>query len=206
MNEQNLTLIRRLGQVIEELTRIHNELNSQEPEPEAEPAAMPEKFDKDHPYDPALFGWVDLGLPSGRLWADRPAPGYYQYDQAVEAFGKDLPKGVAMAELCEECEWTWDEFRKGYDVKGKNGNRIFIPALGWQDWDEATGELIPGALISVGSSGYWWTFSPNSQANARYLYFGASAVNPLNTNNRSSGCAVLPSRESYPDTSTAARI
>lgn len=206
MNEQNLTLIRRLGQVIEELTRIHDELASLEPEPEVEPAAMPEKFDKDHPYDPALFGWVDLGLPSGRLWADRPAPGYYQYDQAVEAFGEDLPKGVAMAELCEECEWTWDKKRKGYDVVGKNGNRIFIPALGWQDWDEATGELIPGALSYVGSHGSWWAFSPSSQASARSLSFYASAVSPLSTVYRSSGCAVLPSRESYPDTSTAARI
>ena len=206
MNEQNLTLIRRLGQVIEELTRIHDELTSLDPDPKVEPAAMPEKFDKDHPYDPALFGWVDLGLPSGRLWADRPAPGYYQYDQAVEAFGEDLPKGVAMAELCEECEWTWDEFRKGYDVKGKNGNRIFIPALGWQDWDEATGELIPGALYNVGSIGYWWTFSPHSQASARGLRFNASAVYPLFAGSRSYGCAVLPSRESYPDPSNAARI
>ena len=206
MNEQNLTLIRRLGQVIEELTRIHDELASQELEPEVEPAAMPEKFDKDHPYDPALFGWVDLGLPSGRLWADRPAPGYYQYDQAVEAFGEDLPKGVAMAELCEECEWTWDKERKGYDVKGKNGNRIFLPALGWQDWNEDTGELIPGALSSVGWNGYWWTFSPLNQASARNMNFNASAVYPLNTSFRSHGNAVLPSRESYPDPSTAARI
>lgn len=206
MNEQNLTLIRRLGQVIEELTRIHDELTTLDPDPEVEPAAMPEKFDKDHPYDPALFGWVDLGLPSGRLWADRPAPGYYQYDQAVETFGEDLPKGAAMAELCEECEWTWGKERKGYDVVGKNGNRIFIPALGYQDYDSNTGELIPGALGSVGSNGFWWTFSPGSQASARYLFFVASAVLPLYTNFRSYGYAVLPSRESYPDPSTAARI
>ena len=52
-----------------------------------------------------------------------------------------------------------------------------------------------GALNNVGSNGNWWTFSPNSQANARNLNFNASAVNPLNTNNRSNGYAVLPSRE-----------
>ena len=51
-----------------------------------------------------------------------------------------------------------------------------------------------GALNNVGSNGNWWTFSPNSQANARNLNFNASAVNPLNTNNRSNGYAVLPSR------------
>ena len=119
---------------------------------------------------------------------------------------RKLPKGVAMAELCEECEWTWDKECKGYDVKGKNGNRIFIPALGWQDWDEATGELIPGALHIVGSNGYWWAFSPGSQAYARFLNFSASAVIPLGTLYRSGGYAVLPSRESYPDTSNAARI
>lgn len=206
MNEQNLTLIRRLGQVIEELTRIHNELTSLDPDPEVEPAAMPEKFDKDHPYDPTLFGWVDLGLPSGRLLAAQPAPGYYQYDEAVETFGADLPKGVAVAELADECDWTWNKKRKGYDVKGPNGNSIFIPALGWHDFDSATGKLIPGALSGVGSFGGWWAFSPGFQASARSLFFSSSAVIPLGASNRAFGYSVLPSRESNISPSNAARI
>ena len=51
-----------------------------------------------------------------------------------------------------------------------------------------------GALGNVGSNGYWWSFAPYSQSNARNLNFNSAAVNPLNTNNRSNGYAVLPSR------------
>ena len=52
-----------------------------------------------------------------------------------------------------------------------------------------------GGLNNVGSNGNWWSFAPNSKTNARNLNFNATAVNPLNTNNRANGCAVLPSRE-----------
>lgn len=51
-----------------------------------------------------------------------------------------------------------------------------------------------GGLNNVGSNGNWWTFAPNSKTNARNLNFNSTAVNPLNTNNRANGYAVLPSR------------
>ncbi|HJJ45480.1 MAG TPA: hypothetical protein O0Y17_00165 [Methanocorpusculum sp.] len=40
--------------------------------------------------DPA--GYVDLGLPSGTLWKDKnESGGFYTYDEAMKAFGNNLP-------------------------------------------------------------------------------------------------------------------
>ena len=52
-----------------------------------------------------------------------------------------------------------------------------------------------GALNNVGSNGNYWTFAPNSQANARNLNFNSGNVNPLNNNNRANGLTVRSARE-----------
>ena len=52
--------------------------------------------------NPDRYTFVDLGLPSGRLWATENAPGFYTFDEAVDTFGELLPKGSAMVELIEE--------------------------------------------------------------------------------------------------------
>ena len=52
-----------------------------------------------------------------------------------------------------------------------------------------------GALNNVGSNGNWWTFAPNSQTYARYLYFYSGNVLPLNFNYRANGYGVWPCRE-----------
>ena len=78
--------------------------------------------------------YIDLGLPSGTLWSDRAEVdeqgkiAFYDYFKAVEMFGNKLPKSWQLQELLEECTWTWVE--NGYEVKGKNGNRIFITTTG----------------------------------------------------------------------------
>ncbi len=115
---------------------------------------------------------VDLGLPSGTLWADRNvgartpsdygdlyawgevsikrdySQGTYslqdkpmnkiatiQHDAATAILGDEwcMPSEEQMQELLEECEWKWtqSEGHKGYELKGKNGNTIFLPAAGW---------------------------------------------------------------------------
>ena len=92
-----------------------------------EKKANPNKLTKET-FNPDAFKYVDLGLPSGRLWATENAPDYYTHYEAVDIFGKFLPKAVAIAELVEECKWTWNSDKKGYDVVGPNGNSIFLPA------------------------------------------------------------------------------
>ena len=132
-------------------------------------------------------GYVDLGLPSGTLWADQNADGYYTYDEAVVKFGDSLPKPQELVELYFECNWTWDEARKGYQVEGKNGNSIFLPASGYRD-------RTSGGLGSVGSYGYFWSSAVYSAAYAYSLGFYSGGVNPLGYDYRAYGFAVRPVR------------
>ena len=128
---------------------------------------------------------VDLGLPSGTLWADRnigadspeeagyyfawgeikPKDGKYTWDTyTYRDSPKKLPSSNDAAtqnwddswcmptrdqfdELIKNCKWTWKG--KGYEVKGKNGNSIFLPAAGAK-WP---------TLEDDGENGYYWSSS-----------------------------------------------
>ena len=142
-------------------------------------------------FNPDTIEWVDLGLPSGRLWAKENAPGFHTFDEAIEKFGDLVPTAVAMAELYENCDWEWDNEKKGYRVTGPNGNSIFLPAAGYKDSD--------GDLNSVGGVGEYWTSCPSktSQTGARYLYFSSGLIYPLGDYYRSYGFSVRPSRENF---------
>ena len=71
--------------------------------------------------------FIDLGLPSGRIWAKENEEGYFTYDKAKEKFGELLPKPEAFKELWENCQWLWDVKNKGMIVVGPNKNTIFLP-------------------------------------------------------------------------------
>ncbi len=152
--------------------------------------------------------YVDLGLPSGTLWATcnvgaTNPEGYgdyfawgetktksdyswstYQYyngssstltkyctdssrgivdnktvleasdDVATANWGGDwrLPTYKEQTELGTECTWTWTTLNgvKGYEVKGKNGNSIFLPAAGCRYGSD---------LDDAGSNGNYWSSS-----------------------------------------------
>lgn len=134
------------------------------------------------------FTYVDLGLPSGRLWASENAEGYYTYDEAKAQFGELLPKPEAFEELWEECQWLWDVKEKRMVVVGPNQNTIFLPASGYRSSDS-------GGLYDVGSSGLYWSYASLSQASARNLYFYSGGVYPLDGNGRALGFSVRPCRE-----------
>lgn len=53
-------------------------------------------------------------------------------------------------ELCTKCTWTWDDVRKGYEVKGPSNETIFIYAGGYRDGTE---------LVESGVSCHLWTSS-----------------------------------------------
>ena len=134
------------------------------------------------------FTYVDLGLPSRRLWATENAPGYYTYDEAKAVFGLNLPKAAALVELWEECDWTWDNKKKGMTVTGPNGNSIFLPASGYR-------YNASGGLNNVGSNGYYWSYASYSQAYARNLNVDSGGVYPLGYYYRAYGFSVRPCRE-----------
>lgn len=50
-------------------------------------------------------GFVDLGLPSGLLWAEKQEEGYYTHEEAVEKYGEALPQPEEFVELWRVCKW-----------------------------------------------------------------------------------------------------
>ena len=63
-----------------------------------------------------------------------------------------MPTDAEWTELLENCEWTWTTLNgvNGYEVKGPNGNSIFLPAAGYRDNDD---------LNYAGNDGYYWSSS-----------------------------------------------
>ena len=137
--------------------------------------------------NPDRYTFVDLGLPSGRLWATENAPGFYTFDEAVDTFGELLPKGSAMVELIEESTCIWNDEKKGLDITGPNGSTIFLPAAGYT-WGSPD-------VKAKDDEGNYWTRMPYSQTYARGLYFHSGGVYPLDNYHRSLGFSVRPCRE-----------
>lgn len=137
--------------------------------------------------------FIDLGLPSGTLWATENAAvnekTYFNFDEAVEAFGDMLPSAEAWRELFDHCSRKWDGDRQGYILTGPNSKTLFLPAEGYQDWDIKTKEL-NGRSDYVGILGYYWSSSPSSTYNARHVGFDKRYFNPHDYDNRMDGFSV----------------
>ena len=110
--------------------------------------------------------YTDLGLPSGTIWKNFNATGFYTYDEAVSQFGNRLPTKEQWEELKAECQWSWNG--NGYNVTGPNGNSIVLPASGWRGCD--------GSVYNVGSFGFYWSSTPEVSEYAWNLYFNSGGV------------------------------
>jgi hypothetical protein len=97
-----------------------------------------------------------------------PQNGYYQFtdtltileasdDAAVYWWGSGwrMPTKAEMEELHTNCTWTWATQNgvNGRLVTGPNGNSIFLPAAGYRNGS---------SLYDVGSVGYYWSSSLNT--------------------------------------------
>lgn len=105
--------------------------------------------------------YVDLGLPSGTLWATENAGGdgvYYTYAEAVSKFGNNLPTKEQFEELHEKC--TIQLTSSGYRIVGPNKNSIYLPLEGSRQ-------------------GYW--YNKSNKGNMHGLFF-SSGVNELGRN------------------------
>lgn len=109
--------------------------------------------DKNEPDD---YTFVDLGLPSGKLWASENVKdkngneAYFTFYKAKKTFGNNLPSNEDWEELFDNSKCEWNRKRKGYDVTGPNGNTIFLPAAGYR---------CGVSMYCVGSFGYYWSSS-----------------------------------------------
>lgn len=125
-----------------------------------------------------IMNYVDLGLPSGTLWAtcnvgaNKPEEYgvYYNFDDAQE-LGVELPTEKQIEELIGHTKSEWCEVNgvSGRRFIGPNGNSIFLPAAGFYDGD---------ILIDDGSNGLYWSSSLVMEIldNARFLYFSSRNV------------------------------
>ena len=189
---------------------------------------------------------VDLGLPSGTLWADRNVGAalpedygdYFAWgetttksnytwstlkycedsdgnkfskyntqskygsvdnkttleradDAATANWGSGwcMPTQQQFQELNDNCTWTWTtrNGKNGYEVKGKNGNSLFLPAAGYRYGTD---------LYGAGSHGSYWSSSLNTDGPnfGRGLYFYSGYVDPDGWSDRLYGQSVRPVR------------
>ncbi len=190
--------------------------------------------------------YVDLGLPSGSLWADRnvgasspedygdyfawgetTAKTNYDWstlkycedsdgnkfskyntqskygsvdnkttlersdDAATVNWGSDwcMPTQQQFQELNDNCTWTWAtrNGKNGYEVIGKNGNSIFLPAAGYRNGTDH---------YSAGSYGNYWSssLSTGTPCGGRNLGFYSGSVELDYWNYRQYGRSVRPVR------------
>ena len=96
--------------------------------------------------------------------------GNSSYDAATANWGGDwrMPTKAEQEELLKNCTWTWTTQNgvNGHNVKGPNGNSIFLPAAGRRDWS---------SLYEAGSFGYYWSSTPLERydSGAYCLYFNS---------------------------------
>ena len=197
-------------------------------------------------------GAVDLGLPSGTLWASHNVGGitelpeengwYFAWaarearnngfvwnatpycedtqqglifskyvtdnkttldlsdDAAAFNWGNNwcMPTRQQFQELIDNCTWTWTtrNGKNGYEVKGKNGNSIFLPAAGSRN------DYFPNTN-KAGNSGVYWSSSLGDTYT--YQYGFAITFNSdyhsveVESVQRFIGCSIRPvCRERFP--------
>lgn len=122
--------------------------------------------------------YKDLGLPSGSLWSTQNENGgFYTYEQAVKTFGKNLPSKAQWNELLNYCNWEWDG--SGYTIIGTNGNSIYLPASGFEDYQ--------GNITNAGTTGRYWSSSYNETWSAWALGFFRTEKLSIEGNNNRTG-------------------
>lgn len=122
--------------------------------------------------------FIDLGLPSGRLWAAENEPGYHRFNEVVKTFGDMLPSAKAWKELFDQCSRKWDIDRKGYIFTGPNDKTLFLPADGWQDRNEETKDLKSRGVHDVGNFGVYWSSTPYDVDHSMSVGFASGNVSP----------------------------
>lgn len=129
--------------------------------------------------------YVDMGLPSGTLWASENEEGYFNFDEALEKFGNNLPARWQFCELVENCDCYFDTDKNAFVCESNfNGNIVKFSALGFH--------FNMGTFIDVGSYGYYWSRSPHSNGKDAWSLnlSNYGSVDPTRLNYRYYGLSV----------------
>ena len=109
--------------------------------------------------------WYDAG---GTFIGDNKTTLEAADDAATRKLGSlwRMPTKEEIRELLDHCTWNWttQDGVNGCEVKGPNGNSIFLPAAGYREGS---------VLYTAGSEGYFWSSSLGTADSnlARYLRF-----------------------------------
>lgn len=109
-----------------------------------------------------LRGWVDLGLPSGKLWCFDNEDGYFTFDEAVEKFQDQLPTIEDWQELIDNTTQRFDKKRKGVVFTAKNCKELFLCCTG--------NSLANNIYAKSHYMGCYWSSTFVNMAYARYLF------------------------------------
>lgn len=166
--------------------------------------------------------YIDLGLPSGTLWATQnigaispsDSGNYYAYGETTtkevyknikaEKLGQisgnsffdaaarnwdypwRMPTLEHYQELIDYCKWnvTLMNGRHGYKIVGPNGNSIFLPAVGYKEYN---------SVMNDNCGGYYWIAEADKPgiAAAHYLFFGKGGI-VIFDHPRGRGCTIRP--------------
>lgn len=114
---------------------------------------------------------------------------YFQFDEAQEiakSKGVRVPTDKEIKAL-KALGSTWDDVEKGrwfgydHELKGESEKSIFLPAMGFEDFDydeEKGTRTLNGKMCEVGTWGEYWSsdINPSSATYGFYLDFNSSRV------------------------------
>ena len=111
------------------------------------------------------------------------------YDVAYREWGNGwrMPTEAEVDELINKCTWTWTTYNgvNGYNVKGRNGNSIFLPVTGYRELD----------FISDKDEGLYWTGTYVKDWQAAFLNFERSDIRNSSNCVREFGYSIRPVKE-----------
>lgn len=108
--------------------------------------------------------FVNLGLPSGTLWAKENLNGKFSGSYSAKYFAEMLPTINQWKELQEYCRWEWAG--NGFMIYGSNKNSIFLPA---------EGERINNKIIyEEGKKGNYMVFDGTEDGLVRFNFWQTS--------------------------------
>ena len=138
--------------------------------------------------------YVDLGLPSGTLWATvnygailPEKYGTFYNSSDIRPWGNKwvTPSKDDFQELIDECEWTWanKSGKYGYQIRGTNGNTMFLPSTGYYDSTKG---------ILNGDKAYYYSSTKTGSANTMWLFYGSEKEKSLLILHNSYSFAIRP--------------
>lgn len=121
-----------------------------------------------------LFSWGESEIKDSYTEYDYVKETKHQslegrHDAAYTILGAEwqTPSVNDFQELIDNCRWKWTSRNghNGYEVKGRNGNAIFLPASGWIHADSVEYQNVYG---------YYWTSDRVNDTFAKGLLFSKS--------------------------------